>query len=211
MPDGTILTPPLPGSTESNEPGGVTPPVVDPPADPNAPPVTPPADPNAPPAEPPKTPEGAPEKYEFKLPDGVELDQALIDEVTPVFKELNLTQEQAQKLVDLQARNMQRVNESIAKQFTDTVQAWAESTKKDPEFAGVDYEKKIGIAVKGITAHGTPELRKLMDETGIGNHPEMIRMFYKLGLEVKEPSLVDGPPKNTTPADKAKLFYGSVD
>ena len=47
--------------------------------------------------------EAAPEKYEdFKLPEGMEVNTDLLDKATPVFKELNLTQDQAQKMVDLQ-------------------------------------------------------------------------------------------------------------
>ena len=40
----------------------------------------------------------APETYaDFTLPEGVELDTALLTDAAPLFKELGLTQEQAQK------------------------------------------------------------------------------------------------------------------
>lgn len=45
-------------------------------------------------------PEGAPEKYEFQAAEGVELDTEALKEFEPVARELNLTNEQAQKLVD---------------------------------------------------------------------------------------------------------------
>ena len=43
-----------------------------------------------------------PEKYEFKLPEGMTLDSAKMAIVEPLFKELGLSQESAQKLVDYQ-------------------------------------------------------------------------------------------------------------
>src|SRR5712671_3512851 len=44
---------------------------------------------------------GAPEKYEdFKLPEGVELAPEAVAEVSTLFKELGLSQANAQKLVD---------------------------------------------------------------------------------------------------------------
>ncbi|MCV5473515.1 peptidase, partial [Escherichia coli] len=45
-------------------------------------------------------PEGAPEKYEFQAAEGVELDADALKDFEPVARELNLTNEQAQKLVD---------------------------------------------------------------------------------------------------------------
>jgi transcription antitermination factor NusG len=44
--------------------------------------------------------EGAPEKYEFKAGEGVELDTEALKDFEPVARDLNLTNEQAQKLVD---------------------------------------------------------------------------------------------------------------
>jgi len=60
-----------------------------------------------------------PEKYDFKAPaawseKGWELDTKLIETATPIFKELGLSQDQAQKLVDFYTATSQigRVNES---------------------------------------------------------------------------------------------------
>lgn len=44
--------------------------------------------------------EGAPEKYEFTAGEGVELDADALKDFEPVARDLNLTNEQAQKLVD---------------------------------------------------------------------------------------------------------------
>jgi len=46
-------------------------------------------------------PEGPPEKYEFQLPDGMELDQEALAEFDPIARELNLNNEQAQKLASI--------------------------------------------------------------------------------------------------------------
>ena len=51
-------------------------------------------------------PEGAPEQYaEFALPEGFQVDTAVMDEFKGLAKELNLPQATAQKLVDLQAKS----------------------------------------------------------------------------------------------------------
>ena len=45
-----------------------------------------------------------PDEYaDFSMPEGIQLDETMLAEALPVFKELELTQTQAQKLVDFQA------------------------------------------------------------------------------------------------------------
>src|SRR6266850_2111484 len=58
------------------------------------------------PEDKPKEPaEGAPEKYaDFKVPDGFKFDPTALTEAQATFKELNLTKDQAQKLVDTYAK-----------------------------------------------------------------------------------------------------------
>ena len=60
------------------------------------------AEPGKEPAKPDDAPV-VPDKYEFKAPEGYEVDQKFLDDATPVLKELGLTQEQANKLFDIQA------------------------------------------------------------------------------------------------------------
>ena len=50
-----------------------------------------------------KKPEGAPESYEFKAPEGTQFDDAVIGAFSEVAKELNLPQDQAQKVLDKMA------------------------------------------------------------------------------------------------------------
>jgi len=62
----------------------------------------------------PDKPEGAPEKYEaFKVPEGVTIDETAATEFGALAKELNLTQENAQKLVDYQIKFQQAQNAKL--------------------------------------------------------------------------------------------------
>ena len=42
-----------------------------------------------------------PEKYEFNMPEGRELDSEMVEKFTPVLKDLKISQEGAQKLAEL--------------------------------------------------------------------------------------------------------------
>jgi hypothetical protein len=229
MAEGTILTPPAPVSTVPAGPGAGTPPAPEPtpPADPT--PVPKPGEPNpAPPApapapapapEPkpaagePKPPAGPPEKYDLKMPEGVVLDQALMDQATPIFRDLGLTNEAAQKLVDLQTSAAKQAAEKAAADqqanYLAQVKRWADETKADPDFKGTEaqFGERMAVAVKGVKAFASEKLQELLDDTGLGNHPEVVRLFYKLGLTVKEPTLIGGGREGQPSKADARSLY----
>jgi len=134
-------------------------------------------------------PEGAPEKYEFKAADGVAFDDAVIGAFSEVAKDLNLTQDAAQKVLDkmgpvLASRQME--------QITAVQTEWAESAKVDREFGGDKLQENLGTAKKALEEFGSPELRTLLNDSGMGNHPEVIRAFYRIGKAMSQDSVVTG-------------------
>jgi hypothetical protein len=147
----------------------------------------------------------SPDDYkDFELPEGMELDEDLLKEATPLFSELGLTKEQAQKFVDLQAKQVQSQVEAHTKQ----VNEWTEAVKNDKELGGEDFDKNIGIAKLGIEKVGSPELKELMDNYGIGSHPEMVRAFYKIGKLVQEDNPESGARVSNTQKSVVERLYG---
>lgn len=153
-----------------------------------------------------KKPEGAPESYEFKAPEGVQFDDAVIGAFSEVAKELNLPQDQAQKVLDkmapvIQARQLE--------QFQTARLDWAEAAKSDKEFGGEKLAENLGMAKKALDTFASPELRTLLDESGLGNHPEIIRMFYRTGKAISEDSFVSGQGGKTNQGDARRLYSAS--
>jgi len=129
----------------------------------------------------------APEKYEFKMPEGVELGDKGIAAFSEVAKELNLPQDAAQKVLDKMGPviNAQRV-ESVAKAKAQ----WIESSKTDAEFGGEKLAENLAVAKQALDTFGSPELSKLLSESGLGNHPELIRAFYRAGKAISQDKFV---------------------
>jgi len=143
----------------------------------------------------------APDTYaDFTLPEGVTVDASVLSEATPLFKELGLTQDQAQKLVDFQAKQVQASSQSQTDSFNQLMNDWQTQSKNDKEFGGDKFEENVGIARSAIDSFGTPELKQLLEEHGVGNHPEVIRFMIKVGKTVRE----DVPGGNTVPTSKAQ-------
>lgn len=129
------------------------------------------------------TPVGAPEQYaDFSLPEGVELDSDLMTNFRVTAKELGLPQDKAQKLVDIGSGIVRKQLDQIVKVRTE----WKATSTADKEFGGKDYEANLAVALRGIKAHATPELEEFFRTSGVSEHPEVIRMFYRLGKLVKE-------------------------
>lgn len=150
---------------------------------------------------------GAPETYEdFVLPEGMEVDSKLLEEFTPIAKELNLTQDQAQKLVDLQAKAVKDASESSMKAWEDTRNEWKEASKSDAEFGGLKFDESIAAAKKALVTFGTDELKEALEVTGTGDHPEFIRFLVRVGKAVGEDKMHIGDAPQP-PVDRAKRMF----
>lgn len=143
-----------------------------------------------------------PESYDLQMPEGIELDKASADEFTTIAKELKLDQAAAQKLADIAAKQAQRQVEA----HTKLVESWVESVKADKDIGGDKLEENLGIARKALDTFGTPELRDVLNASGLGNHPEVIRAFVKAGKAISEDKFVAGAPKGSDTDPARKLF-----
>jgi hypothetical protein len=130
---------------------------------------------------------GAPEKYEFKAPEGTTFNDAVLVAYSEVAKELNLPQEAAQKVLDKVGPVLAAQQSEAFKQVND---GWIGASKSDKEFGGDKLDENLAIAMKARDAFGTPELTKLLNETGLGNHPELIRAFYRAGKAISSDRFV---------------------
>lgn len=152
-----------------------------------------------------ETAPAVPGSYDLKMPDGVALDQAAADEFTAIAKELKLDQATAQKFADVGAKMAQRQADNHAK----LVESWTESVKTDKDIGGDKLAENLGVARKALETFGTPELRDVLNATGFGNHPAVIKAFYKIGQAISEDRFVTGGAKGPE-TDMAKRMFPSM-
>jgi hypothetical protein len=154
-----------------------------------------------------------PEKYEIKIPEGLEFDQAALDLFTPIFKELGISEEGAQKLVDAYVPTLegmeQRMREQSLKQYKEIVEGWKKETLAE---LGTDSSKKLALCAKAINKYGGDNLRAALDQTGMGNHPEFVKFMLRVGETITEDAFID--PKNPLPGQtseaKLKAMYPTM-
>ena len=149
-----------------------------------------------------------PESYEFAAPEGVPINESAKEAYAEVAKELGLTQSQAQAAFEKLAA---KGHASQVQQLDAMSKEWAEKSTADTEFGGAALQENLGVAKKALDAFGSPELRSLLNESGLGNHPEMIRLLYRAGKAVSEDKFVGGSPNASAPKASAKAFYSNTE
>ncbi|HGL6548898.1 TPA: peptidase [Klebsiella aerogenes] len=151
-------------------------------------------------------PDGAPEKYEFTAAEGIDLDTEALKDFEPVARELNLTNEQAQKLVDAYPKILAGVQQRQAEAWQAQTEEWAATVKADKEIGGDKLTANLGVAQRALDTFGTPELKEYLNGTGLGNHPELVKAFIKVGKAMSEDGMVTG--KESGQRSAAEVLYG---
>lgn len=165
-------------------------------------------------------------KYEVKLPEaltkqGIELDTKTLETLTPVFKDLGLTQGQVQKLAEAYApiikAQVEGQQQAAIAMWNKQGEDWkAESLKQFGATAKEDlalvakvrdrFGKQITENGKVLTDDkGKPlnDLSVLMEDTKIGNNPVLLRVLRDIGKILGEDTFVESgnPHKAKDDAD----------
>lgn len=149
-----------------------------------------------------------PDTYaDFTLPEGTVLDEVALSEATPLFTELGLNQEQAQKVVDLYAKQVQAGSQTQTDNFNQLMSDWRDQSKNDGEFGGDKFDENVKVAQAAVNAYGTSELKQLLEDHGVGNHPEMVRFMVRVGRTLGEdvPGVSGAAPSKA--ADRVSILY----
>lgn len=155
-----------------------------------------------------KPAESAPEKYaDFTQPEGQEIAPTVLAEVAALAKELNLTQDKAQKVFDAAAKQAKSQADAQIATITALNNEWIAAVKADKEIGGDKLAENLASAKAAMLATSTPQLQVLLDKSGLGNHPEVIRHFLKIAPAFAADKTL---PNGKSPGDAksaAKVLY----
>lgn len=161
-------------------------------------------------AEPAKNLDAATQYEKFTIPEGFDYDDGKVNEFSALARELNLSQEQAQKLVDLHVRHWLGFEEQTKAQARE----WSRQSMEDPEFGGQKFTQSLRDAHRFINVFGGEKLKAALEATGAGNHPEIFKAFARAGRILGEDRLVTGAgaagAHGGTFADLANTLYPNM-
>jgi len=147
----------------------------------------------------------APEEYaNFSLPEGVTMDETQTVEFKSFAKEQDLTQEQAQKVLEFGGAKLKALVEAPYKEWSETQKKWQAEVKADPDIGGTKYEESVKAAAMVFvpgesnpfvkTGEEAQALRQALFVTGAGNNPAMVKFFVNIGRLLAEPGPLRGAP-----------------
>lgn len=221
--DPTILSAPEPVVPKSPEEKLFNP-VIPEPTAPAAPETKPevPAEPQEKPTEPkpptepakveekPSTPP-APTDYVLALPKDSPLSPEDLADTQKKAKEAGLTKEQAEGVLGAKDESVRAFVNRQEQLVAKAKQEWREAAAKDPIIGGEKFQENAELARRGFHAVADLELQNLVEQTGWGNHPAVLRAFVKLGKMMSEDRLVRGdvgaPPKGKS---REEILYGGT-
>lgn len=149
-----------------------------------------------------------PEKYELKTPEGSKLSAQEVEKIAAFSKERGFSAEQAQALVERESELKDSFEKASLEQLANATTEWLETAKTDKEIGGEEFPKSAELAKRVVTRFGTPEFKEELERTGLGNHPELVRVFVRIGKAMSDDQLVLPGSQTKQQVDVAEKFYG---
>lgn len=140
---------------------------------------------------------------ELKLPEGSSLDATYLEQTKAMAKDLGLTQEAAQKLVERDNAMMAGFVQQHQTKWNEQVVQWEGVVKSDKEIGGNNFQSSVSDARTALDKFGTPEFKQMLNQSGYGNHPELIRLLSRVGKAMREDKMVT---TSSQPARDQKSF-----
>lgn len=130
--------------------------------------------------------EGAPQAYDFKPLFGEgDFDEGTANALGDVCRELNLNQEQANKIAQLGIDYHDNIINAAVNEQEKIVNGWAEETK---EKLGSKFNETMGNYGKALhyLERTSPNIRQILNDTGAGNRIEVVQAMALLGSLLSE-------------------------
>lgn len=147
------------------------------------------------------------QEFELKKPENFALDDEAFEGIANFAKEQGLSKEQAEAVV--KRENQLFIDQMQA--LDDRKAEWAQMAQDDKEIGGKALKEHAELAKRVVKTFGSESLFDELDKTGFGNHPEVIKLFSRVGKLLSEDDFVH-PDGKTTVREKSMedVFYGET-
>ena len=156
----------------------------------------------------PKEPTEDEDGFIVQIPDETFLTERDEKDIIAFAEKHDLSKEAAQELADQRHQLMNEVFEDSGKVFKEKIteqhEGWKLESQNDKEIGGKNFEKSIKLADQVLRRYGTQKLRDVLDDSGLGDNPEIIRVLSRLGKGMSNDT--DFVYGNTQKKEKPKTY-----
>ena len=146
---------------------------------------------------------------------GFELDSELLKKFQDVAKKINLTSDALKMLLEIalemsikqktlyEKDEVEKQKENVAK-----YSKMFEDDSTLPDLDSTDVKKYMGLANQAYNQFVNPNLMQIFEAAGLNYHPELIKMFYKIGELIKDDTLPYPKKPSFKELSPAQILYG---
>ena len=131
-----------------------------------------------------------PEKYELKVQDGSLLTPESIEKVSSLAKELGLSNENAQKLLDTENAKIFALQEYQKDAAKKQIEEWRKASLEDKEIGGEHLKQNVELASRVAKQFFSENLVKFLNDSGFGDYPDFVKGMVKIGKAYGEDKII---------------------
>lgn len=148
-----------------------------------------------------------PDKYDLKLPDGSLLKPETVEKIATFAKEQGLSNVQAQAALVRESAAVTEFHQAQRDNLVKQAETWKGEVQSDKEMGGDNFKGSVETASRFIKQFGSDKLRQELDTSGLGNHPELVRMIVRAAKSIGEDKLFMPGTQSSQGKDLADVFY----
>lgn len=128
--------------------------------------------------------------------------------VSEFAKEKGLSQEDAQKLLDMREESVKRFREEQLALVEDRKAKWLNDLKADKELGGENFATSVSESHRVVKQFFSEEFIRDLETSGLGNYPEFVRGFARIGKLLADDKYVKGGVRAGGEKTLESYFYG---
>lgn len=170
-------------------------------------------EPEAKPSEKPAAPAepAKPEVFELEVPKDGLLTKEYVTQFQKDAIAAGLSKDEAKDLLDTQHRAVQDFDSRTKASVEQAKLEWRNQSRADTEIGGDNFNKTAELSRRVVEKFGNEAFRKLLDQSGFGNYPEVLRFLSKVGSAFSEDQLKAGNPSSGgTQKSREEILFGGT-
>ena len=145
----------------------------------------------------------------YAAPEGMEIDAANLESFSTTAKELGLTQDQMGGLLKFDHERSGKINEAIMEKADTDMKTGLDALKT--KLGDAEYTATLNNSQAAIRAFADDETWQFLEDSRLGNHPALIKLFDRVGRALSEDALNPGDKgKGGEPKGQAEKIFGNV-
>lgn len=142
---------------------------------------------------------------EVSLPENSLLSVGTLAAFKQTAAQVKLPAESLQTWLSYEEKRLQAASQEAEKNRREEIENWVRQTQ---EMFGSQWQEEVSKAVRAADAFGGAPLRQLLEETGLGNHPVIVRTFHAVAQRICEDVMPGGAPSATMDKTFTQALYG---